>query len=126
MAADRRITDKGKFVANHKKVFRISHLNAGVGYFGLAYPTPNRSWPFSNWLPDFIKRSSRTKTLGEFAQLLTENLNKVVSKSALDLQASGFHICGYNERNQPEMWFISNIEKMDGFYYSGLSDWRRL
>src|SRR3954454_20869361 len=63
MAADRSITLGGRRIASHRKVFEISHLNGGVGYFGLASPTTNKRHPFASWLPNLIRQSSQTQSL---------------------------------------------------------------
>jgi hypothetical protein len=120
--ADRRVTLKGKYHGTHKKIFKIKHLNAGVGYFGLAYPTQNQKYPFSSWIPEFIRRGSHTGSIGEFAEFIMESLNRVVPKSYHESEPSGFHICGFNERNKPELWFVRNIGRMDGFSYAELKN----
>jgi hypothetical protein len=117
LAADRRVTIDGKFHSNRKKLFRISYLNAGVGYFGLAQV--NNTEFLSGWLPDFIRHACGVKSLEEFSRSLCDELNRKVNKGFLKKAPSGFHICGYNAKNLPELWFISNIQSMQGHIYKG-------
>jgi|SRR5215475_6845566 len=44
--ADRRLTDKdtGEWHGNHRKIFEIPYLNAGVGYFGVAAVSNKVIW----------------------------------------------------------------------------------
>ena len=119
-AADRRITKEGKFHSNRKKIFKIPYLNAGVGYFGLACLNPNDY--FSSWLPNIIRNNTNIVTLEEFAFRLRDNLNSNVNKTLLIDNHSGFHVCGYNKDNHPELWFIRNIESMEGNTYIGFND----
>lgn len=116
--ADRRITRNGSFVGNHKKLIRIPYLNACVGYFGLAQI--NSKVYFSNWLSNFIVHSASITSLEAFSNQLCEKLNSVVDKTLLEKSVSGLHICGYNSKNLPEMWFVRNIEGMDGNTYKGI------
>ncbi len=113
--ADQRITLKGAFHSNRKKLFRIPYLNAGVGYFGLAQI--NSKEFISSWLPNFIRHTAGTKTLEDFSRQLCERLNREVSKTFLAKTPSGFHVCGYNAKNFPELWFVRNIYEMDGNTY---------
>jgi len=115
--ADRRITRDGVFEGNHKKLFKIPYLNACVGYFGLAQI--NSKVYFSNWLSNFIIHSSSNTSLEDFSKQLCEQLNTVIDKTLLEKYPSGLHICGYNAKNLPEMWFVRNIEGMDGNTYKG-------
>lgn len=115
--ADRRITKNGVFVGNHKKLFRIHYLNACVGYFGLAQI--NSVVYFSNWLSNFITHSSGISSLEDFSKQLCGQLNTVIDKTLLGEGPSGLHVCGYNAQNLPEMWFVRNIEGMDGNTYKG-------
>ena len=116
-AADRRITLRGQFHSNRHKLFRIPYLNACVGYFGLAQI--NHRDFLSSWLPNFIKHSCESRSLREFSERLIETLNRCADTSLLNSNPSGFHICGYNADNYPELWFVRNIEGMEGFAYKG-------
>ena len=118
LAADQRITLKDKFHSNRKKLFLIPYLNAGVGYFGLAQP--NRTEFFSSWLPNFIRNNADAKTLEELARRLCHKLNQSVNKSILAKAPSGFHVCGYNVQNYPELWFVRNINRMEGNSYKDI------
>jgi hypothetical protein len=120
LAADRRITTQGKFHSNRRKLFEIEYLNGGVGYFGLAQL--NEKEFFSGWFPNFInKQVGIVKSLGEFANNLSQELNIKVDKSFLKNNPSGFQVCGYNDENKPELWFVRNILSMDGPYYKGFA-----
>ena len=116
-AADRRITVEGKFHSNRKKLFNIPHLNAGVGHFGLAQV--NEREFFSSWLPNFIRHACKTEAIEEFARRLMRELNEKVNKTLLARNPSGFHICGYNSDDYPELWFVRNIGGMEGPVYKG-------
>jgi hypothetical protein len=118
--ADRRITRGGKFDSNRRKVFEIPYLKASVGYFGLAQPT-SREY-FSSWLPNVIRHGHGIKTVKEFSEYLTDQLNKNVTKSLLETNPSGFHLCGLAEDGIPEFYFIRNIDRMEGPYYKGFKD----
>jgi len=117
-AADRRITMPGKSRPKFmKKIMEIKYLNAGIGYYGLAQV--NQSEYFSGWLPNFIKNSVEAKSLRDFATKLHGELNRKVNKVWLREKASGFHICGYNADNFPELWHICN-HQMEGNNYVDL------
>ena len=118
LAADRRITVKGAFHSNRKKLFEIPYLNAGVGYFGLAQV--NQTEFLSSWLPNFIGRTCDATGLEEFSNRLCDDLNRTVNKRLLAKEPSGFHICGYNNDNYPELWFIRSFLRMEGDIYKGL------
>lgn len=116
-AADQRITKEGKFLGNHQKLFKIPHLNACVGYFGLAAIDRFQKQFLSSYLPNFISNTAGVTTLKDFADNLLIALNQDVDKQLLRNYPSGFHICGYNNQNLPEMWFIRNIGRMEGAIY---------
>lgn len=117
-AADRRITCDNKYDSTREKIFPINYLNATISYFGLAafYKNGNLVY-FSDWLPNFINQQAKTSTsLQIFSNNLRNELNIEISKDILSKNPSGFHICGYNN-GLPDFWYISNIGKMEGFYY---------
>jgi len=118
--ADRRLSIKGKFHSNQRKVFEISYIRASVGYFGLAQPTMQEY--FSSWLPNVIRRGHSIRTVEEFSQYLMNELNNIVSKALLKSNPSGFHICGLADDGIPEFYFIRNIERMEGPFYKGFKD----
>ncbi len=118
--ADRRVTVNGKYHSTRKKLFEIPHLKASVGYFGLAQPTATDF--FSSWLPNTICHGTGIGTLAEFAGYLEEELNKRVNKGLLRKNPSGFHLCGIASDGIPEFYFIRNIGKMDGVFYSDFRD----
>lgn len=115
--ADRRITKVGTgFDSDRRKLFKFRHLNAAVGYFGLAQPTARRY--FSDWVANFINSSTRFSSLEELAHNLYIELNRAVDKRLLKAYPSGFHICGYNSQDFPELWFVRNIGGMEGPRYT--------
>lgn len=118
--ADRRLSVKGKFHSNQRKVFEIPFLKASVGYFGLAQPTLKEY--FSSWLPNLIRNGHSIKTVKYFSEYLMYELNKKVSKGLLKSSPSGFHLCGLADDGIPEFYFIRNIEGMDGPFYKGFLD----
>jgi len=119
-AADRRITAGGRFHSERKKIFPIPYINAGIGYFGLAQLTRNTF--LSEWIPEFIENHVELHSIHDFAKALQSDLNQQVNKGFLRQNPSGLHICGYNEDKHPELWFVRNIQTMEGPRYSGFSD----
>jgi hypothetical protein len=116
LAADRRITVSGRYHSRRKKLFPIPYLRAGIGYFGLA--NCNRLDFFSSWLPNFIRRANSASSMNEFSDMLLEALNLDVDRRILRANPSGFHVCGYNDSNLPELHFVTNIGNMRGHVYS--------
>lgn len=117
-AADRRITLLGKFHSLGKKIFRIPYLSAGVGYFGLAEVFPKgKRQSMSSWLPQFIALNSGITSLGDFADALRFELDKVVPDPIKVSNPSGFHISGFNKTHMPEFWFVRNILNMNAHTY---------
>ena len=114
-AADTRITVEGEYDSTRKKIFEIPYLNAGIGFFGLAQIN-NRDF-LSNWIPNFIRHSSSVTTQEELARRLCDELNSNVDKALLASNPSGIHVCGFNKANNPELWFIRNIQDMEGHIY---------
>ena len=121
-AADQRISKPDGTFIKGKKLFRIPYLEGCVSYFGLAevFPANRRQYLF-DWLPKFITSNAGLTTLRAFAYALRDELNRIVPANMLKRNASGFHICGYNERGLPEFWYLSNIGGMDAFAYKNLS-----
>lgn len=115
-AADRMITKNGKFHSIRQKLFKISHLNACVGYYGLAQVDPNQF--LSEWLKNFIYHANAVTTIEEFSHLLCDSLNRNVNKRILSNNPSGFHICGFNDKKFPEFWHVRNIVNMEGNIYT--------
>lgn len=117
-AADRRITWKGKYDSTRRKIFPIDYLKATISYFGLAaFPHNRRIKYMSEWLPEYIKKSHSLTSLGDFALDLRNTLNSVIDPSTLGSNISGFHLSGFNSNGQPEFWYFSNIDGMEGFRY---------
>jgi hypothetical protein len=113
------VTVDGKFHSNRKKLFRIPYLNAGVGYFGLAQVDQGKF--LSEWLPNFINYTCEVGSLEKFARVLCDKLNHKVNKEFLKKAPSGFHVCGYNAKNLPELWFVRNIRSMEDHVYRGFA-----
>lgn len=105
--SDRRITLPGKSPPKFmRKILEVKHLNAGIGYYGLAEIQPNVY--LSSWLPNFVNHSAETGSLRQLANNLCAELNRQVNKSWLRKLPSGFHLCGYNTDGLPELWHICN------------------
>lgn len=120
--ADRRITNPdGSYHSSEKKLFNIPYLNGTISFFGLAEVFPGgKRTSLSTWLPNFINRQSSAKDLLTFCKELWEELNGIVPGSLLDCKVSGFHISGYTREGYPDFWFISNIGRLEQFYYADL------
>lgn len=122
-AADRRISkpDGNPDHPPRMKLFKIPHLNATVSYFGLAEVFPRRPRMYlSDWLRDFLRHSSLTSGLDDFAHGLRDELNRVVPTNFLRNYPSGFHISGFDNEQRPDFWFFSNIGNMDEYRYTQL------
>lgn len=125
-AADRLISNGGKRDSLRKKIFRIPYLKGTVSYFGLAaYPNPQKQgkWIyFSEFVPSIINQLHGSIHLEMFVHSFKKKLDETIPKNLLKQNPSGFHICGYNSKNLPELWYISNITDMDpeNGSYSGL------
>lgn len=121
-AADRRISKPDLSLDSYRrKLFAIPYLDAYVSYFGLATVFPGgRPQYLSDWLPTFIVKSSALQSLQEFSLKLRDELKRVVPAAVLRVNASGFHICGYNAVGFPEFWYLTNIGGMDQFRYTNL------
>jgi hypothetical protein len=105
-AADGRISSaKGKYHASQKKIFKMTRLNAGIGYFGLAEV---RGVPMSDWLDSHMRRD-RSSNLADFASALATRLNSAVPTSHRNKEASGFHLSGFTPERRAEFWFVRNI-----------------
>ena len=118
MAADTAITisarlPSGKPVSQiltgAKKLQKISYLNAGVSFWGLA-SLPRTGAPTELWLEDFIKRHNNLSSLDEFAQALTKESQTVVGQLQ---QPLGFHLAGYiahGDQLLPTFYHIRNVD----------------
>lgn len=123
-AADRRISRKGKYEGCRKKIFKIPHLQAGIGFFGLAeVPAKSSTLPMSDWLSRFIGRSSNLTSLQTFAEELARSLNSDIPVKWRQSYISGFHLVGYNSSSLPEFWYIRNV-KDDRVSISGVFEAR--
>jgi hypothetical protein len=122
-AADRRISNaNGSYHSTRRKLFPLPRLSGAVSYFGVAaFPQRAGIRYLSEWLPDFIRRTP-AKNLGEFALHLRAELGALVPPAVLRRRVSGFHICGFDENDRPDFWFLSNIVAMDGFAYTQIRD----
>jgi hypothetical protein len=120
-AADRRITVNGKYHSTRRKLFDIPYLQGAVSYYGLAYLCPGRQLVYlSSWLPDFIKVHYSVTTLEDFVRCLREELHRAIPPETLKINASGFHVCGYQADGLPDFWHLRNWGKLDGYRYSDL------
>jgi hypothetical protein len=121
-AADRRISKlNGSYDSTGRKLFLIPHLQATVSYYGLAHVYPSSKPRYlSDWLPSFVSQQSETPDIASFASVLTERLNRIVPKSILLNQPSGFHISGHNHRSYPEFWHITNVGGLDNYHHVNL------
>ena len=118
-AADRRISNlDGTYHSTRRKLFKIDYLNGAVSYFGQAAVCSGRKKVFlSDWLPNFIRRTTDANDLRTFATRLRNELSRIMPKYILRKHPSGFHICGYQKNGLPDFWFLSNIGLMKGFNY---------
>src|SRR5206468_36907 len=105
-SADRRITRGGVRDSEQPKIFQISQLSAGIGYFGLAeVPTTVGTEPMSVWLQRFLSTRTPT-TLGVLARDLADALNAAVPQVLRQNEVSGFHLCGFAAACRPEFWYV--------------------
>jgi hypothetical protein len=118
-AADSRITVNGEYHSTRKKIFEIPYLNSGIGYFGLGQIN-NRVF-LSDWISNFILHNSSVTTQEDLAKRLCDQLNINVDKDLLASNPSGIHVCGFNGNNYPELWFVRNIQDMEGNIYKNFS-----
>jgi hypothetical protein len=122
-AADRRVSKPdGSYDSTRRKLFHIPYLHGTIAYFGLAEVYPNvRPQFMSEWLPCFIGRHSSISDLESFANTLREELTRVVPAKILEINPSGFHICGYDKAGNPDFWYLSNIGGLQDFKYTNLN-----
>ena len=113
-AADRQISKpNGDYDSLRKKIFQISYLQAGIGYFGLA-DVPKRGTgdlePMNDWLLRFIPKNSSLTNMELFANKLSTELNSDIPPEWRNEYISGFHLAGFNSAGIPEFWFIRNVK----------------
>lgn len=122
-AADSRVLEPNGRYSTHRKLFEIPYLRAYISYHGLAQVFPSRKPVYlSNWLPNFISDHTSICDLREFAFSLRDALHTVIPPQVLKVNHSGFHLLGYNSRDFPDFWYLSNIGGMDQFVYKDLHD----
>jgi hypothetical protein len=110
-AADRRISRGNRRDSERRKIFRVPTKRAGIGYFGLAeLRLAGRRRYMDEWLTDFLNRHSGLRTLGDLADRLAEELNRIVPSKDRQREVSGFHLAGFNDRDEPEFWFVRNVD----------------
>lgn len=110
-AADRRISRGNRPDSNRRKIFRVPTKRAGIGYYGLAeLHFAGRRRYMDQWLTDFLNRHSGLRTLGDLADKLAEDLNRIVPSTDRQREVSGFHLAGFNDRGEPEFWFVRNVD----------------
>ncbi len=116
-AADRRISDANGRKPDQKKIFPLPALNAGIGYFGIAYVlTAGVCQPMADWLQKFIRSTTSKDTLGEVASRLADALNTAVPKewrTSIPSGISGVHLAGFNADGQPEFRYVRNVDDRD-------------
>jgi hypothetical protein len=109
-AADRRISLGGRRHAERRKILRVTTKRAGIGYFGLAeLSVRGRQLHMDVWLADFLEEHSSLRTLRDLAAALEKELNHLVPAATRRAHISGFHLAGFNDRHQPEFWFVRNV-----------------
>jgi len=114
-AADRRISEKGRYSDTRRKAFRIPRLNGALLYFGLAdfWDASGKRRYLSDWLPAFIQNHASEPDLRRFCFALQEGLERFIPPSLLGKEVSGFQICGYNADFIPEYWLLTNIRAIN-------------
>jgi len=118
-AADRRISVRGSAAGEARKLFLVERLNLTVSYFGLASTRARKA--FEQLAGEFIA-SDTSKSIADFAHALRNHLNREIDGDWLEKQPSGWHVCGFNEKGVPEMWFIRNIGGMHGLTYTNFQN----
>ncbi len=109
-AADRRISLNGARDSEQPKIFRVDSLRAGIGYFGLAeVPLGATTQPMAAWLHTLVA-ASRATSLEDFARHLAAELNWLLPDDWRRMERSGFHLCGFSQTNQPEFWYVRNVD----------------
>lgn len=126
-AADRRLSVGGRRHAERPKILRVPGKRAGIGYFGLAQlPLPGRRRYVDVWLADFLQAQSGLATMQDLARALARELNRVVPRATRSAYISGFHLAGLNNADQPEFWFVRNMNRMRVVgRYSAREDFQR-
>lgn len=108
--ADQRISRKNLRDSEQEKIFRLSNLNGGIGFFGLAeVPLGTQLIPMSAWIKDYISVNSNLTTLEQFATNLCTQLNQIIPNNYQRSIISGFHISGFNTNGFPEFWYVRNV-----------------
>lgn len=120
-AADSRMSTTEPRYSKETKLFKIEYLRAGVSFFGLSRVYPHgHPQPLSEWLPAFIRKHSDINDLRTFAQVLRDELAKVVPSHILADHHSGFHLAGYTPKGYPDFVYFSNIGSGANFEYSDI------
>ncbi len=111
-AADRRLSrSDGSAGPERVKVMRISGLNGGIGYFGLAQVPAGTTLTFmDDWLAEFMISRPSWASLREFAAALAVALNAAVPKDWRESTASGLHVAGFEPDGRIEFWYVRNID----------------
>jgi len=124
MAADRCMSRRGKHAGIARKIFPISNLKAGIGFFGIAEILINKQWKsMSPWLQNFIAKNYNVGSMRSLARLLKKELDKNIPNDVKRKYPSGFHLTGFNSEGYPEFWFVTNIGGMKGTAYTNLKDY---
>jgi hypothetical protein len=110
-AADRRISRGDIPISDQQKIFRVPHLAAGIGFFGLAeIPDSLGMRTMSDWIQDFLYTIRPQDQLSTIAACLADGLNRVVPVDWQSTEASGFHLAGFSPVGRPEFWFVRNVD----------------
>lgn len=91
---------------NANKLQVIPYLNAGISCWGIGQISAK---PTDDWLADFIEANTAISKLGDFANALSEELNKKAPKNADGANHLGFHLAGYEAfggRHTPSFYHI--------------------
>jgi hypothetical protein len=110
-AADRRISRGDVPSSDQQKIFRMPHLAAGIGFFGLAEVPDNVGMrTMSDWVQDFLYTIRAHDELSTIAARLADGLNRIVPADWHATERSGFHMAGFNAAGRPEFWFVRNVD----------------
>lgn len=104
--SDGRISRNGKAAGVASKLLLLQRLRAAIGYFGLA-EVGNKA--MYQWLSEWCTKS-QSNDMASFADDLARELNRTVPEEIRRSYISGFHISGFGKNNEPEFWFVRNVE----------------
>jgi hypothetical protein len=109
-AADRRIIRGASPDPDQQKIFWSPSVRIGLGFFGLAdVRTAAGPQRMSEWIQDFLMAVPATEVVDGVARRLVDALNRAVPLEWQD-EASGFHVAGFDADEQPQFWFVRNMD----------------